>query len=151
MSAAAQVPPALEAALVAAARAVRRHAHAPYSGFKVGAALALRDGRIFAGCNVENASLGAAICAERGALLQAVAAGAKPGSLCALVVYTGTLRPTPPCGSCLQVLVEFARDLPVLLTGPRRRLRVDLETLLPRPFTSFPGGPRRRRSARGPT
>jgi cytidine deaminase len=139
---------AQEAALVDAARAARGHAHAPYSGFKVGAALVLRDGRVFAGCNVENASLGAGICAERSALLQAVAAGARPGMLRGLAVYTGDSRPTPPCGMCLQFLVEFARDLPVLLAGPRRRVRVRLRSLLPRPFTRFPGGPRRR-SSRG--
>ena len=139
-----------ERALVDAARKVRRHAHAPYSGFKVGAALRRRDGSIYSGCNVENASLGAGICAERAALLQAVADGMRPGEMQALAIYTGAREPTPPCGMCLQCLVEFGRDLPVLLAGPRRLETVQLQFLLPRPFTRFPrrtrnGTPRTRR------
>lgn len=125
-------------ALIAAAREVRRRAHAPYSQFKVGAALLRRDGRIFSGCNVENASLGAGLCAERAALVQAVAAGTRPGQLRALAVYTEDRSPTPPCGLCLQCLVEFAHELPVLLAGPRRLETVTLSRLLPRPFRSFP-------------
>ena len=125
-------------ALVQAARQVRQNAHAPYSGFKVGAALRRRDGSIYRGCNVENASLGAGICAERAALLQAVADGMRPGEMEALAVYTGAREPTPPCGMCLQCLVEFGRDLPVLLAGPRRLETVQLQFLLPRPFTRFP-------------
>lgn len=125
-------------ALVAAARDVRRRAHAPYSRFKVGAALLHRDGRIFGGCNVENASLGAGLCAERAALVQAVAAGARPGQFVALAVYTDAAAHTPPCGMCLQCLVEFARELPVVLAGPRRQEVTALSALLPRPFRSFP-------------
>jgi cytidine deaminase len=124
--------------LVRAARAVRARAHAPYSGFKVGAAVRLRDGRTFAGCNVENASLGAAICAERSAMVQAVAAGARPGDLEAVAVYTGDRRLTPPCGMCLQVLVEFGRDADVWLAGPRALRRTRLALLYPEPFTDFP-------------
>ena len=126
-----------ERALVAAARAVRPMAHAPYSRFKVGAAVRTRGGRVFAGCNVENASLGAGICAERSAILQAVAAGMRPGDLAAVAVYTDTVRPTPPCGMCLQVLVEFGRDIDVLLAGPRGVVKRNLAELLPCPFTSF--------------
>ena len=137
-----------ERALVAAARAVRQHAHAPYSGFKVGAALRRRDGKVFAGCNVENASYGAGICAERAALLQAVAAGTRAGELRALAIYTAAATPTPPCGMCLQFLVEFARDLPIVLAGPRRRETVPLAALLPRPFRRFPRPARRRRARR---
>ncbi len=133
-----------EQALVAAARAVRQRAYAPYSGFKVGAALRRRDGRIFAGCNVENASFGAGICAERAALLQAVAAGTRVGELQALAIYTAAGTPTPPCGMCLQFLVEFARELPIHLAGPRRVETVHLTALLPRPFRRFPGVARRR-------
>ena len=114
---------AADESLVQAARAVRNHAHAPYSGFKVGAAVRARDGRTFVGCNVENASLGAGICAERSAVLQAVAAGVRAGELDAVAVYTRDTRLTPPCGMCLQVLVEFGRDLHVLLAGPRARSR----------------------------
>ena len=95
---------------MAAARRVRSRAHAPYSGFRVGAALRTRRGQVFAGCNVENASLGAGICAERSAVLQAVAHGMRPGDLEAVAVYTGDRRLTPPCGMCLQVLVEFGRS-----------------------------------------
>lgn len=127
-----------ELALVAAARQARLAAHAPYSGFRVGAALSLKDGRTVAGCNVENASLGAAICAERAALVQAVGGGARPGDLRALAIYTTAPDATPPCGMCLQCLVEFALDIPVLLAGPRRVERTSLAALLPRPFRRFP-------------
>jgi cytidine deaminase len=123
--------------LVREARRVRRYAHAPYSRFAVGAALRRRDGRIFAGCNVENASLGAAICAERGAVLQAVAAGMRPGDLEAVAVYTADRRGTPPCGMCLQVLVEFGREVRIVLAGPGRERVVQLADLLPEPFTDF--------------
>lgn len=127
-----------ERELVRAARTARLAAYAPYSGFRVGAALRLAGGRIVTGCNVENASLGAAICAERAALVQAVAMGARPGSVQALAVYTTAESVTPPCGMCLQCLVEFARDLPVLLAVPGGVERTTLESLLPRPFRHFP-------------
>jgi cytidine deaminase len=123
--------------LVGAARAVRRRAYAPYSGFKVGAALRRRDGRVFAGCNVENVSLGATICAERSAVLQAVAAGMRRGELESIAVYTGDARGTPPCGLCLQVIVEFGPGARVLLAGPRRVRALVLADLLPEPFTDF--------------
>lgn len=129
--------PRAVAELVAAARRARAHAHAPYSKFKVGAALRTRDGRVFGGCNVENASLGAGICAERGAVLQAVAAGMRRGDLAAVAVYTATSAATPPCGMCLQVLVEFGRDVDIWLAGPRRLRRTSLAELYPQPFTSF--------------
>lgn len=130
-----------ERELVQAARAARRRAHAPYSRFKVGAALRTRDGRIFAGCNVENASLGATLCAERAALVQAVGAGARPGQLRQLAVFSDDTGPTPPCGVCLQFLVEFALDLDVLLANARRVERVRLAELFPRPFRGFPKRP----------
>ena len=131
-------------ALVAAARAARRHAYAPYSAFRVGAAVRTGDGRVFAGCNVENASFGAAICAERSAVVQAVCAGMRPGELEAVAIYTGDRKLTPPCGACLQVLVEFGRQVEVLLAAPGRVRRTRLEELYPQPFTDFPH-PRRRR------
>lgn len=124
--------------LIAAARAVRRHAHAPYSGFRVGAALRDRRGEVFTGCNVENASLGAGICAERGAVLQAVASGMRPGDLDAVAVYTSAAKPTPPCGMCLQVLVEFGAEARVLLAGPRGVRATSMPELYPFPFRSFP-------------
>jgi len=123
--------------LIRAARTVRARAHAPYSKFKVGAALRHRDGRVFAGCNVENASLGASICAERGAVLQAVAAGMRAGELESIAIYTGDARSTPPCGMCLQVLVEFGPRARVLLAGPRRLRALRLADLLPEPFTDY--------------
>lgn len=91
-------------ALVAAARGAAPFAYCPYSGFRVGAAVLGDDGRVFAGCNVENASYGLAICAERNAVFHAVAAGAR--RIVAMAIYTPTDRPTAPCGACRQVIHE---------------------------------------------
>jgi len=122
------------AGLVDAAQAAMRRAYAPYSGFRVGAALATDDGRIFAGCNVENSSYPAGICAERGAVAAAVAHGAQ--RFAALVVVTEADRPTPPCGICRQVLVEFAPALEVVsVTTGGARAQWALRELLPAPFT----------------
>ncbi len=101
--------------LVQRAKAVRENAHAPYSRYKGGAAIATKSGRIFEGCNVENASLGGTICAERGAIMQMIAAGEREPIACAVV--TGDEEGASPCGICRQVLVEFARDMPVVLVG----------------------------------
>jgi cytidine deaminase len=101
--------------LVAAARAARAAAYAPYSDYRVGAAIATDDGRIFTGCNVENASYGAAVCAERHAIGAMVVAGASKPIACAVV--TGGTKPAAPCGICRQVLVEFARDMPLVLVA----------------------------------
>ena len=120
-------------ALYAAADAAMDQAYAPYSRFRVGAALLGSDGSVHPGCNVENASYPASICAERGALLGAVARGVR--SFDALVVVTEADTPTPPCGQCRQVLVEFAPDLPITSRtrgGAERRWR--LSELLPHPF-----------------
>jgi len=109
--------PAADAALldelVQRAKAVRERAHAPYSRYLVGAAIATKSGRIFEGCNVENASFGATICAERGAIMQMVAAGERDPIACAVVTEDGG----SPCGICRQVLSEFARDMPIVLVG----------------------------------
>jgi cytidine deaminase len=106
----------LEAA-VKAARKVRRTAHAPYSKFLVGAAVVDERGRIHAGCNVENASYGLTICAERNAVAAAVAAGAR--HIRAVAVVTEAEPLGSPCGACRQVLAEFASDdVPVILAGP---------------------------------
>lgn len=121
--------------LLTAAWKAREQAYAPYSRFRVGAALRLEDGRILAGCNVENASYGGAICAERGALCAAVAQGLRPGGLAALVVVTETNILTPPCGFCRQVLAEFAEDLPILLANRTERALHHLQDLLPHAFT----------------
>lgn len=122
------------ARLAAAAREVRRRAYAPYSRFRVGAAVSA-DGVIHLGCNVENASYGLTVCAERAAVLAAVSAGAR--RIDAVAVASGTATPTPPCGMCLQTLAEFAGpELPVVLAGARgARVETTLGALLPRAFT----------------
>jgi cytidine deaminase len=94
-------------ALVDAASAARENAYAPYSGFKVGAAVRTRDGRVFVGCNVENASYGLCNCAERTALFAAIASGYKRGDFTHLAVIADTPEPCAPCGSCRQVMVEL--------------------------------------------
>jgi cytidine deaminase len=121
-------------ALRAAAEAAYQQAYAPYSGFRVGAALRGADGSVHPGCNVENAAYPAGICAERGALLGAVARGVREFD--ALVLVTDAAEPTAPCGQCRQVLVEFAPDLQITsrtLGGAVRSWR--LADLLPHPFT----------------
>ena len=101
------------AALGRAALEVQERAHAPYSRYHVGAALLMRSGRVFAGCNVENASYGLSICAERNAVAQMVAAGERDPI--ALVVVTRGPEAAAPCGMCRQTLAEFALDLPIRL------------------------------------
>lgn len=114
--------------LFAAARKVRARAHAPYSRFRVGAALLDERGRIHVGCNVENASYGLTICAERGAVMAAVAAGAR--RIVAVAVVTAAIPPATPCGACRQVLAELAADeAPVFLGGPRSTSPMDVTTL----------------------
>jgi cytidine deaminase len=125
---------ALARDLVAAARRVRRHAHAPYSHFRVGAAVVDELGRIHVGCNVENASYGLTICAERGAVMAAVAAGAR--AIHGVAVVTGTRPPGSPCGACRQVLAELAGDtIPVWLAAPTgRAVERSVGALLPEAF-----------------
>ena len=121
-------------ALVTAASEARERAYAPYSGFRVGSALVTSAGEIYSGCNVENRSFGATICAERVALGSAVASGSQ--EITALVVITETQPPAAPCGMCLQVLTEFGGpDLPVLLVNLRgERQEHRLRDLHPFPF-----------------
>jgi len=119
--------------LVAAARAARRAAHAPYSGFKVGAALLASDGRVVTGCNIENATYGLSMCAERVAMFKALSDGVRRFQRIAIVADTSD--PTPPCGACRQILWEFGGDLDVILANLRRETgRSRLADLLPRPF-----------------
>ena len=110
----------------------RSHAYAPYSGFTVGAAIRAKNGAVFTGCNVENASYGAAICAERAALAAAVAAGER--ELVALAIVSGAMSPTPPCGICRQSLVELAPSLPIRSYAGEAFASYDLASLLPEAF-----------------
>jgi cytidine deaminase len=121
--------------LLKAAWAAWANAHAPYSGFKVGAAIALKDGRVESGCNVENAAYPLTVCAERNAIGAAVAKGMRDGDLLALAVVTEAAALTPPCGGCRQVIAEFAGRLPVLLANRRERALHDSADLLPHAFT----------------
>lgn len=125
-------------ALVAAASEARARAYAPYSKYRVGAALLTRAGAIYAGCNVENATYGATLCAERSAVSAMVAAGDKDPVTC--VVVTAGPRPGAPCGICRQVLIEFARDMRLWLVAEDAqrkivaRRSVQLARLLPAAF-----------------
>ena len=119
--------------LLAAARQARDAAYAPYSHFPVGAALLTADGRIFIGCNIENASFGASMCAERVAIFAAVAAGQK--QIQALAVVADTPQPVVPCGLCLQVLAEFGRHCRIITANLTAEYRLyNLEQLLPQVF-----------------
>jgi cytidine deaminase len=118
--------------LVAQAIAVAGRAYAPYSKFQVGAVLVGKDGRTFAGCNVENISFGLTICAERNAVFAAVAAGCR--EFARIVIVADTEVPASPCGACRQVLAEFNPDLEILLANFRGQSeRFHLSELLPRP------------------
>jgi cytidine deaminase len=104
--------------LIDEARAARLLAYAPYSNFKVGAALECKDGRVFRGCNVENAAYGLCNCAERTALFAAIAGGYQPGDFAALAVIGDTDGPIAPCGACRQVILELGGNaLPVVLAN----------------------------------
>jgi cytidine deaminase len=119
--------------LIAAARRARRRAHARFSGFKVGAALEAADGTIITGCNIENATYGLTMCAERVAMFKALSDGYTKFRRVAVVADTDA--PTPPCGPCRQILWEFGGDLEVLLANLTRQTGTyRLADLLPLPF-----------------
>jgi cytidine deaminase len=119
--------------LIPAARRARRRAHAAFSGFKVGAALEAADGTLITGCNIENATYGLTICAERVAMFKALSEGHRRFRRLAIVADTDA--PTPPCGACRQVLWEFAGDIDIVLANLRRETgRHQLSDLFPLPF-----------------
>ena len=122
-------------ALIAAAKQARENAHAPYSNFRVGAALRAKSGRVFSGCNVENATLGLTCCAERTAIFKAISEGERGFEAIAVVADTDTL--TPPCGACRQIIWEFCGDVPVIMANLKGKvLEERMATLLPRAFDS---------------
>jgi cytidine deaminase len=121
--------------LILAARAARERAHAPFSKFKVGAAVEDEDGKIYAGCNIENATLGLTMCAERVAVFKAISEGAS--RLIRVAVVADSAELTPPCGACRQILWEFCGDADLILAnlaGASERLRIG--QMFPRPFDS---------------
>ncbi|MGE5571168.1 MAG: cytidine deaminase [Rhodospirillales bacterium] len=120
-------------ALLEAALAARERAHAPFSNFKVGAALEDASGRIHTGCNVESATYGLTVCAERVTVFKAISEGARQFTRIAVAADTATL--TPPCGACRQILWEFCGDIEVILVNPEGRIeRFRLKDLYPKPF-----------------
>jgi len=119
--------------LIAAARVARDHAHAPYSNFRVGAAVRAQSGRIFTGCNVENATYGLTLCAERVAIFKAISEGERGFDAVAVVADTEAL--TPPCGACRQILWEFCGDAEVVLANLNGKIeRYRMSALFPKPF-----------------
>jgi cytidine deaminase len=122
-----------DATLIQAARAARERAFAPYSKFKVGAALETDDGVVITGCNVENSTYGLTVCAERVAVLKAVSEGYR--AFHRIAVVADTQAPTPPCGPCRQILWEFCGDIEVILANlTEEKGRYRLKDLLPLPF-----------------
>jgi len=119
--------------LLEAACAVRENAHAAFSNFKVGVALETEDGHIITGCNVENATYGLSICAERVALFKAISEGFR--AFARIAIVADTQQPTPPCGACRQILWEFGGDLEVILGNLEgEKAHYNLRELLPYPF-----------------
>ncbi len=119
--------------LIEAAKAARENAHAPYSNFRVGAALRATSGRVYTGCNVENATYGLTVCAERVAIFKAISEGERGFDAIAVLTDTETL--TPPCGACRQLIWEFCGDAEVILAnlgGKSETFR--MAELFPRPF-----------------
>src|SRR5256712_5349990 len=121
--------------LVAAAQRARENAHAPYSNFRVGAALRAKSGRIFGGCNVENATYGLTVCAERVAIFKAISEGERGFDAVAVVTDADSL--TPPCGACRQLIWEFCGDVPIVMANLKGNREVlQMRDLFPKPFDS---------------
>ena len=121
--------------LLAAAKKVRENAQAQFSGFKVGAALRSRSGRVYTGCNIENATYGLTICAERVAIFKALSEGEPPRSFDAIAVVADTNVLTPPCGACRQLLWEFCGEMPIILANLKGNAEEHrTSALLPKPF-----------------
>jgi len=122
-----------EKELIKAAVRVRENAHAPFSNFKVGAALMSKNGKIYTGCNIENATYGLTICAERNAVFKAISEGEKDFETISVVADTNEL--TPPCGACRQIIWEFCGDVPVILANLNGNSEtVMMKELFPRAF-----------------
>ena len=119
--------------LIEAAKSARENAFAPYSNFKVGAALETASGKVFTGCNIENASYGLTVCAERVAIWKAISEGEKDFNQ--IIVIADTEKLTPPCGACRQIIWEFCGDIPVTLVNLQgQNQMVQMRELLPRAF-----------------
>ena len=122
-------------AVITAATQSRENAHAAYSNFRVGAGLRATSGRIFGGCNVENATYGLTICAERVAIFKAISEGERGFDAIAVVTDTDAL--TPPCGACRQLIWEFCGDIPVILANLKEKIEIiSMRELFPKPFDS---------------
>ncbi len=121
--------------LIAAAKSAWKNAHAPFSHFQVGAGLRAVSGKIYGGCNVENATYGLTVCAERVAIFKAISEGERKFDAIAVVTDTDAL--TPPCGACRQLIWEFCGDVPVVMTNLKGKVEVvHMRDLFPKPFDS---------------
>ena len=119
--------------LIQEAEKARKKAYTPYSKFKVGAAVLCDDGKIFSGCNIENASFGLTICAERVAFFKAISEGST--KIKAIAVIGNTNKPCSPCGACRQVISEFGEDIPLIMTNLKGDVRIKkIKELLPEAF-----------------
>jgi cytidine deaminase len=129
-----KLPEEMQAKLMGAANRVMKNAHAPYSNFRVGAAVLLANGQIFAGCNVENASYGMTNCAERTAIFSAVARLGPKIEIRAVTVINDHGLPCSPCGACRQVIYEFGPDAVIFFQGARGPKQAHITELLPEGF-----------------
>jgi cytidine deaminase len=121
--------------LISAAKSAREYARAPFSNFKVGAALRTVSGKVFGGCNVENATYGLTMCAERVAIFKAISEGEREFDAIAVVTHADAL--TPPCGACRQLIWEFCGDVPVVMSNLKGKVEVvRIKELFPKPFDS---------------